>query len=148
MHKRVILFFVFGGLIHSFAVAQAVPSVRFRVALKVSGDSGIASQIEGCVKQELGALTDVDLSENGPDYTVNIIAMEIDDRGKVPIGIALTWLSLYHPKGFFGDCSLVEDYRLLTLDNADIQDDCRKLVARFDARSLEPHRKIFQKAKP
>jgi len=148
MLKRVFLVIALCGFVLSLAFAQSAPAVKFRVALRISGDSGIASQIEGCVKQELGSLNDVDLSDTRPDYTINIIAMEIDDKGQVPIGIALTWLSLYHPKGFFEDCSLVEDYRLLTLDKEDIQSNCRKLVARFDARSLEPHRKIFQKTKP
>ncbi len=93
-------------------------------------------------------LSDVELSDTKPDYTINVIAMEIVDREQAPMGIALTWLSLYHPKGFFEDCSLVEDYRLLTFDKEEIHSNCKALVARFNTKSLEPHRKIFQKPKP
>ncbi len=130
------------------AFAQTTPSPRFIVSVKISGDAAIASEIESCIRQELALLSNVEISEDKPDYTINVIAMEIVDKEQVPMGIALTWLSLYHPKGFFQDCSLVEDYRLLTFDKEEIHSNCRDLVARFNTKSLEPHRKVFQKPKP
>ena len=88
------------------------------------------------------------ISDTKPDYTINVIAMEIVNKEKVSMGIAVTWLSLYHPKGFFEDCNLIEDYRLLTFDKEEIRSNCRNLVARFNTKSLEPHRKVFEKPKP
>jgi hypothetical protein len=134
--------------VSSVVLAQSASPARFRVALKVSGDSMIASEIESHLKQDLGLLRDVELTDTKPDYTIDIIALEIESKAQISMGIAFTWLTLYHPKGFFEDCSLIEDYRLLTVEREDLQGTCQKLVDRFDARSLEPHRKVFQKAKP
>jgi hypothetical protein len=146
MTRHMFLLVLLGFLVVS-AAAQEAKTPRFLVALKISGDSAVATEIEGCIKQELSLLKDVDISEIKPDYTINVIAMEIKSREQFPMGIAMTWLSLYHPKGFFEDCSLIEDYRLLTFEKEDIRSNCQKLVARFEAKSLEPHRKVFQKAK-
>ena len=96
----------------------------------------------------MSALKNVEISESKPDYTINVIAMLLENKMQTSMGIAMTWLTLYHPKGYFGEFCLVEDYRLLTLEREDIQSNCQKLIARFDEKSLEPHRKIFQKAKP
>jgi len=148
MIRRALLFALLSSFASSTAFTQSASSVKFRVALKISGDSAIASEIEGCIKEELSLLNNVDISETKPDYTINVIAMEIVNKEQVPMGIAITWLSLYHPKGFFEDCSLIEDYRLLTIEKGDIRSNCQKLVARFNAKSLEPHRKVFQKSKP
>lgn len=128
--------------------AQESGTPQFRAVLKISGDLSLAASIEEYLKQALSSIKDVEISETKPDYTINIIVMQIENREKTPIGIALTWLSLYHPKGFFEDCSLIEDYRLLTLEQENMQGECQKLVARFEAKSLQPHRKIFQKSKP
>ncbi len=138
---------LFGSLAVSVP-AQESRTPEFRVALKISGDLALASQIEDYVKQALSSIKDVAISETNPDYTINMIVMQIENREKTPMGMALTWLSLYHPKGFFADCSLIEDYRLLTLEQESMQGECQKLVARFDTKSLQPHRKIFQKPKP
>jgi len=148
MIRRTLLLVLFSCFTSSTAFTQSPSSTKFRIALKISGDAALASEIEGCIRQELSLLKNVDISETKPDYTINVIAMEIENKEHVPMGIAVTWLSLYHPKGFFEDCSLVEDYRLLTLEKEDIRSNCQKLVARFDAKSLEPHRKIFQRTKP
>jgi len=148
MIRRALLFALLSSFASSTAFPQSASSIKFRVALKISGDSAIASEIEGCIKEELSLLSNVDISETKPDYTVNVIAMEIVTKERVPMGIAITWLSLYHPKGFFEDCSLVEDYRLLTIEKEDIRSNCQKLVERFNTKSLEPHRKVFQKPKP
>ncbi len=148
MTRRVLMLV---ALLSSFVLsvpAQESRIPQFRVALKISGDSALAASIEDCVKQALGSIKDVDISDTKPDYTLNMIVMQIENKEKTPMGIALTWLSLYHPKGFFEDCSLIEDYRLLTLEQENMQGECQKLVTRFDAKSLQPHRKIFQKPKP
>ncbi len=148
MLRRVFLLLVFVQLASFAALAQSTPTVQFRVALKISGDSEIAAEIESCLKEELGLIKDVDLSDTKPDYTINAIAMVVQNKEQVAMGIAITWLSLYHPKGFFEDCSLIEDYRLVTLDKEDIQSNCRKFVERFNSKSLDPHRKVLQKNKP
>ena len=132
MIKRVLQLVLLSSLAAA-AAAQETKTPRFLVTVKISGDSAIASEIETCIKHQLGLLKDVDLSETKPDYTINVIAVEIENREHVPMGIAVTWLSLYHPKGFFEDCSLVEDYRLLTIERENIQSDCQKLVARAAA---------------
>ncbi|HYK88722.1 MAG TPA: hypothetical protein VE398_08125 [Acidobacteriota bacterium] len=147
MTKHMLPLIVLSSALVSGPVQQA-KTPRFRTALKVSGDSEIASTVEGCLKQALDSLGDVDLSEAKPDYTINVIALEVYNKEKTPMGIALTWLTLYHPKGFFEDCSLMEDYRLLTVEQEDLQSSCQKLVERFNTKSLEPHRKLFQKEKP
>ena len=141
------LYLVLLSLFVASAAAQEAKTPVFRVALKISGDAAIASEIEECLRQELGALKNVEISESTPDYTINVIAMTIENKAQAPMGIALTWLSLYHPKGFFKECCLVEDYRLLALEKEDLRSNCQKLVARFDQKSLEPHRKIFLKGK-
>ncbi len=136
------------SLVTVSATAQQSGTPVFRVDLKISGDSDIASAIEGYLRQSLSSLKDVEISDSKPDYTINVIAMQLESKEKVRMGIAMTWLSLYHPKGFFEDCCLIEDYRLLTLQEEDIQSACQKFAARFDSKSLEPHRKLFQKPKP
>ena len=148
MIRRVFLFVLLGLISSSAAFGQAASPARFLVAVKTSGDSAVASEIEGCIKQELASLDNVVISDTKPDYTINVIAMEIVNKEKVSMGIAVTWLSLYHPKGFFEDCNLIEDYRLLTFDKEEIRSNCRHLVARFNTKSLEPHRKVFEKPKP
>jgi hypothetical protein len=139
------------ALIASYAgdgAAQETRTPIFRVTIKISGDSAVASEIENWIRHELNLLKDVEITDNKPDYTLNAITMVVQNKEQAEVGIAITWLSLYHPKGFFEACSLIEDYRLLTFDKDDIRTECQKLVARFDSKSIEPHRKIFQKPKP
>jgi hypothetical protein len=135
-------------ILFTFAAAYPQAEPAFRVDLKVSGDVDAASVIETCIKSELASLRNVEITDAKPDYTINVIVMDLVSKEKVPMGLALTWLALYHPKGFFESCSLVEDFRLLTFEKEEMQSDCRKLVGRFDAKSLQPHRKIFEKAGP
>jgi hypothetical protein len=100
---------------------QEARSPIFRVAIKVSGDSVVASEIESWIRHELNLLKDVDITDSKPDYTLNAIAMVVQDRERVEVGIAVTWLSLYHPKGFLEACSLVEDYRAAPQNISKIQ---------------------------
>jgi hypothetical protein len=148
MTRRALLSVLFSLSVSSEAVTQSASAPKFRVALKISGDSAIASETEGYLKQDLGLLNDVEITETKPDYTINVIVMEIESKGQIPMGVALTCLTLYHPKGFFEDCSLIEDYRLMTLEREELRSDCQRLVERFDSKSLGPHRKLLQKSKP
>ena len=132
----------------SNAAAQDAGTPVFRVAMKISGEAAVATEIESWIKHELNLIRDVEITDLNPDYTLNAIAMMVNDKEQAPVGIALTWLSLYHPKGPYEKCSLIEDYRLLTFDQSEIREECQKFIARFDSRSLEPHRKILQKPNP
>jgi hypothetical protein len=129
-------------------LAQETGGPVFRVAIKVSGDSTVATEVESWIRHELNLLKDVTVVSSEPDYTLNAIAMVVNNKEQATVGIALTWLSLYHPKGPCETCTLVEDYRLLTFDPSDVRVECQTFVARFDSKSLEPHRKLFRKPKP
>ncbi len=129
-------------------VAQEAGAPIFRVAMKISGEATVATEIESWLKHELNLIKDVEITDLKPDYTLNAIVMMVNNKEQAVVGVALTWLSLYHPKGPYESCSLIEDYRLLTFDQSETREECQKFIARFDSKSLEPHRKILQKPNP
>jgi hypothetical protein len=60
MIRRTLLLILLSLIASSTAFTQSASAIKFRVALKISGDAAIASEIESCIKEELSSLNNVE----------------------------------------------------------------------------------------
>lgn len=69
--------------------AEAAP---FRVQVRVDGDQGLRSQVTGCLTRSLGAISDILVTDDRPDYKLRIIAMAVVTQSKKNLGLSFSVL--------------------------------------------------------
>ena len=64
----------------------------FRVQVRVDGDRDLRDQVTGCLTRALGAIPDVLVADDGPDYKLRIIAMAVVTQSKKNLGLSFSVL--------------------------------------------------------
>lgn len=156
-----IIFFVFSSA-SPFAAAENAPSFSAKVHVLVRGDANITGQAESYIKRELRSLSDVVLVDEGAEWVLDIIVMELKTQGGYKSGILLSGvilskysnvlLSLILPEQAKEESAILTNYLYWYPDHwvnvangNSLRTLCVELVANFDNKMLEESRKQYRK---
>jgi hypothetical protein len=140
---------------------------RQRIAVSVTcNDGALRSEITSFISRELRGLGDVDITDDNPSFKISVVAMSVKMQNGYDAGYAFSVI-ITSPLGdwswalsdklnsqakasiaqlFQGHESL-EDDELVVGNNDDLRQNLTEIIAKFDANSLEPRRKLWQKFK-
>lgn len=152
----IILILVFGNT----ARAESGGANQFsaKVQVSVSADDNIKGQVESYIKRELRSLQDVTLVDEGADWELSIVAMEVSTKSGYKSGVILSVVILSPFNNQMLSGMLQEKYKefvtnltkglywypghWLRIDSNDqLRSLCVELVADFDSKKLEESRK-------
>jgi len=152
----IILIFLFGDV----ARAESGNANQFFVKVKVSvsADENIKGQVESYIKRELRSLQDVTLVDEGADWELSILALEVSTKGGYKSGVIISAVILYPFKNQMVSEMFQEKYKefgtnltkglywgpfhwLRTTSNDKLRSLCVELIADFDSEKLEESRK-------
>jgi hypothetical protein len=143
-------------------VPSALPiSSRTPVKVTVSGDEGIKSSVTSYLKNELISLGDVDIVDNNFRFQLSVLVMQTELAGFYKTGVVLSTVVLipfdnsvlfnkfraeYRNEGLqlTSRLYLEQDHWLNMGSPGDLEDLCKKIVAKFNTRVLEPFRKAVR----
>jgi hypothetical protein len=162
------LFLLF-SLLTSWTARAQDPPFHTRVKLDVVGDQGLHDQIVSFASRELRSLNGVTLVDEKPEWIVSLAAREVVLESGKKAGFAIAYLVSASTEGDAlerivkdggGSVSpsawktlheqvdkavIVVLFNVATGSPEDLQSTLQKIVASFDARTLEPIRKYWQK---
>lgn len=140
---------------------------RHRVALHVSCENdALRSQITSFLSRELRSLGDVDITDQDPSFKILIVAIAARLKGGYEVGYAFSviitsplgdwsWALSKEltPEGkmaiskILGEHESLEDHQLLVGGFSDLRQSLTEIIASFDAKKLEPRRRLWQQLK-
>jgi hypothetical protein len=140
------------------APPEIAKSSRMPVKVAVSGDEGIKDSVTGYLKNDLKSLGDVDLVDNNFRFQLSVLAMETELAGFYKTGVVLSTVILipfdnsvlydkfrpeYKNEGLqlTSRLYLEQDHWLNMGSPGDLEDLCKKIVAKVNTKILEPYRK-------
>jgi hypothetical protein len=131
------------------------------VKVSVSADNNIKGQVESYIKRELRSLQDVTLVDEGADWELSILAMEISTKDGYKSGVVISAVILRLFDNQMISVMLQEKYRELGINltnnlywysghwlragsNDKLRSLCVELIAHFDSEELEVGRKLHR----
>jgi len=155
----IILILVFGNT----ARAESGGANQFSATVQVlvSADDNIKGQVESYIKRELRSLQDVTLVDEGADFVLHVVAMEIFTTNGYKRGVVLSVLILssfnsqsiswilkdeYKELGasLTKDLYRYSEHSLRSGSNDQLRSLCVELIADFDSEKLEEIRKQYR----
>lgn len=132
-----------------------------KVQVSISADESIKSQVDSYIKRELRSLQDVTLVDEGADWELNIIAMEVSTKAGYKSGIVLSVIIISPFKNQIVSEMFQEKYKdfgaTLTKDlyrhpdhwlragpNDQLRSLCVELIADFDSKIIEEVRRQYR----
>ena len=157
--KSYFIFFIW--LFPGVCFAQDLQPFSARVAVGVTADGNIKGQIESYISRELRSLGDIIVTNDHPDWILNIVAMESKTRSGYKSGIVLSIVILEPFKEYSAAFQVdikshemfykyvtslheVSGHGLRTGSSEDLKSICEGIVADFDSKHLKNSRKIWQ----
>ncbi|WJW76086.1 hypothetical protein QVG61_03055 [Thiohalobacter sp. IOR34] len=155
----IILIILFGNVAR--AAQGSANQFSAKVKVTVSADDNIKGQVESYIKRELRSLQDVTLVDEGADWELSILAMEVSTKGGYTSGVILSVVILSTFNNQMVSGMLQEKYKELGTNltkglylypdhwlraGADdqLRSLCIKLIADFDSEKLEESRKQYR----
>lgn len=157
--KIPIIFFI---LLYPFTCfATGLPPFSARVSVVVSADNNIKPKVESYIDRELRSLGDVVVTDDNPDWILNIVALESKTKGGYESGVVLSVVALKsfdkeavmstvsaRNKGWVSDAiSNLHEFSSHSLRIGapeELRSICSGIVADFDTKFLQPQRKYWQ----
>jgi len=144
------------------AQKNQLPPFSARVSVSVSADENIKGLIESYIGRELRSLGDVVVTDEKPEWIINIVALELENRAGTKTGLALSIVILepfnrilvqgmlqrkYKEPALLLMKNLVEynGHWLRVGSNDDLRQICSSIVADFDTQYLKARRELYQK---
>jgi hypothetical protein len=140
----------------------------FRVQVVIKGDESIKNILESYVKRELRSLGGVIVTDNGPDYVIEIVALQtetVEEHKLSSIGLSVVIrtpldLSMIQVLAaatnmkkkdqdnivrlYEGKDTLIQHFLLMTSIDS-LRGSCESIVADFYGDTLEPRRKLYER---
>jgi hypothetical protein len=143
------------------ATSEVPKALRMQVSVTVKGDEGITSSVSSCLKKELQSFSDVDIVDTNFRFQLSVLAMQTELAGFYKTGIVLSTVILipfdnsillykfrpeYKNDGLqlTSRLFLEQDHWLNMGSPGDLEDICKKIVAKFDAQYLQTYRKTLR----
>lgn len=151
----------FALLIPLVCIAGDMPQFSARVSVGVSADENIKGKIESYIARELRSLGDVIVTNDNPNWAIDIVALEAETRSGYKNGVNLSVVITKPFVNTFLVNQLDENYKswvsaattglcriyaewLRIGSPEDLRSICNGIVADFDVHFLQPERKSWQ----
>lgn len=157
----IVMFLSFSG-----ARAESGGGTQFsaKVQVSVSAEEAIRGQVESYVKRELRSLRDVTIVDEGADWELSILAMEVSTKGGYKSGVIISAVILRPFDNQMVSALLEEKYKetgahlteglyrypdhwLRTGSTDQLRSLCVEIVADFDSQHLEKSRKLYREVR-
>jgi len=143
------------------AAPEVPKALRMPVKITVKGDESVTNSVNKYLKRELESLSDVDIVDNNFRFQLSVLAMEIEFAGFYKTGVVLSSVILipfdnsvlaykFRPENkneglqLTSHLFLEQDHWLNMGSPGDVEDICKKVVAKFDSQYLQPYRKTLR----
>lgn len=120
----------------------------FKVALIIKAKDQDRTLIASYLGRQLRGLHDVTVTDDSPEYEIEVLAMHVLMASGQDVGLVLSTAVYYKSDGTdpsLGKMRYSNGHYLNISNSTIISDTCAAIIADFDQESLEPVRKIWAK---